>query len=184
MRFTEGPIPGVWTIDLSPHVDERGWFARAWCADEFAEHQIRFRPVQANAGFSERAGTVRGLHYQVAPHVEAKLVRCTRGAAFDVVVDLRRGSGTFGCWYGIRLTAAAGRMLYLPEGCAHGYQALEDGTEVYYLTSAFYAPDAVRGLRFDDPAVGIQWPLPPERVSAQDRQWPTLETRELDANER
>jgi dTDP-4-dehydrorhamnose 3,5-epimerase len=175
MRFTEGSLAGVWTIELAPHVDERGWFARAWCADEFAAHGITFAPVQANAGFSGRAGTVRGMHYQVAPHLEAKLVRCTRGVVFDVAIDLRPGSGTFGRWYGTELTAAEGQMLYVPEHCAHGYQTLEDDSEVYYLTSAFYAAGAVRGVRFDDPAVGIRWPLPPVAVSPQDRQWPDLQ---------
>jgi dTDP-4-dehydrorhamnose 3,5-epimerase len=175
MRFTEAPIAGVWTIDPAPHPDERGWFARAWCAREFAAQGIAFVPVQANAGFSRQAGTVRGMHYQVAPHLEAKLMRCTRGAVFDVVVDLRPDSGTFGRWFGTELTAAGGRMLYVPEHCAHGYQALEDGSEICYLTSAFYAPDAVRGLRFDDPSVAIRWPLPPRAVSPQDRGWPYLD---------
>jgi dTDP-4-dehydrorhamnose 3,5-epimerase len=175
MRFTEAPIAGVWTIEPAPHTDERGWFARAWCAREFAAQGITFVPVQANAGFSRQAGTVRGMHYQVAPHLEAKLMRCTRGAVFDVVVDLRPDSGTFGRWFGTELTAAGGRMLYVPEHCAHGYQTLEDGSEIYYLTSAFHAADAVRGVRFDDPAVAIRWPLPPVAVSVQDRQWPNLD---------
>ena len=148
---------------------------RAWCVNEFADHGIAFSPLQANMGFSRLAGTVRGMHYQAAPHEEAKLVRCTRGTVFDVLVDLRPESATRGRWFGTTLSADNARMLYLPPGCAHGYQTLEDGSEIYYLTSAVYAPDAVRGLRFDDPTVGIQWPLPPRGVSEQDMRWPLLE---------
>ena len=178
MRFTEGAVPGAWTIDPAPHSDERGRFMRAWCADEFAAHGIRFVPVQANMGFSHRAGTLRGLHYQVAPHEEAKLVRCTRGSVFDVLVDLRPGSMTFGRSFGTELTAENGRMLYVPPLCAHGYQTLEDESEIYYLTSAFYAADGVRGLRFDDPTAAIGWPLPPSAMSEQDRKWPHLNPQE------
>lgn len=174
MRFTESPIPGAWTIDPTPHVDERGRFWRAWCAEEFAAHGITFAPVQGNMGSSHRAGTLRGLHFQAVPHPEAKLVRCTRGAVFDVLVDVRPGSRTYGRWFGVDLTAENGRMLYVPPLCAHGYQTLEDDAEIYYLTSAAYAPQSVRGLRFDDPIVGIRWPLPPTAVSDQDQGWPLL----------
>jgi dTDP-4-dehydrorhamnose 3,5-epimerase len=174
VRFTESPISGAWTIDPTPHVDERGRFWRAWCAEEFAAHGIAFTPVQGNMGSSHRAGTLRGLHFQAAPHPEAKLVRCTRGAVFDVLVDVRPGSRTYGCWFGADLTAENGRMLYVPPLCAHGYQTLEDDAEIYYLASAAYAPQAVRGLRFDDPTVAIRWPLPPTAVSEQDRGWPLL----------
>ena len=175
MRFTETPIAGAWTIDPAPHVDERGRFFRAWCSREMAEHGIGFTPLQANMGESHRAGTLRGMHYQVAPHEEAKLMRCTRGRIFDVLVDLRPGSATFGKWYGTELSAQNARMLYLPPLCAHGYQTLEDDTEIYYLTSAVYAPDASRGLRYDDPTVGIRWPLPVSAISDQDTKWPHLE---------
>lgn len=175
MHFSECPVPGAWIIDPAPHTDDRGRFLRAWCADEFAAHGIAFAPVQANMGSSRRAGTLRGLHYQVSPRLEAKLVRCTRGAVFDVLVDLRRGSRTFGRWYGTDLTADNGRMLFVPPLCAHGYQTLEDGAEIYYLTSAAYAPDAVRGLRYDDPMVAIRWPLPAFAVSERDSHWPLLE---------
>ena len=178
MRFIECAVPGAWTIDPTPHADERGRFMRAWCADEFAAHGIEFVPVQANMGASRRAGTLRGLHYQVQPHPEAKLVRCTRGGVFDVLVDLRPGSATFSRWCGVELTAENGRMLYVPPLCAHGYQTLEDESEIYYLTSAFYAPDAVRGLRYDDPTVAIRWPLPPVALSDQDSRWPHLEHEE------
>lgn len=178
MRFVESAVPGAWSIEPTPHVDDRGRFMRAWCSDEFAAHGIRFVPVQANMGSSHRAGTLRGLHYQVAPHEEAKLVRCTRGGVFDVLVDLRPESATFGRWFGTDLTAENGRMLYVPPLCAHGYQTLEDESEIYYLTSAFYAADAVRGLRFDDPTAAIAWPLPPSAMSEQDRKWPHLNPQE------
>jgi dTDP-4-dehydrorhamnose 3,5-epimerase len=172
MRFTETGIADAWVVDPSPHEDERGRFMRAWCAREFAEHNVDFSPVQANMGFSVQRGTLRGMHYQVAPALEAKLVRCTRGTIFDVVLDLRRNSSTYGQWCGVELSAQNGRMLFVPEHCGHGYQTLEDNTEMFYMTSAFYTPSAVRGIRFDDPAFGIAWPLPPTVVSEQDRNWP------------
>ena len=172
MRFTETSIGGAWVIEPSPHEDERGRFMRAWCAREFAEHNVNFSPVQANMGFSVQRGTIRGMHYQEAPALEAKLVRCTRGAMFDVVLDLRPGSPTYGQWYGVELTPQNGRMLYVPEHCGHGYQTLEDNTEMFYMTSALYTPGAARGARFDDPAFGIAWPLPASVVSEQDRNWP------------
>lgn len=181
MNFAATPIAGSYTITPAPRLDERGRFMRAWCTDEFSAHGIRFVPLQANMGLSHRRGTVRGLHFQAAPHEEAKLVRCTRGSLFDVLVDLRPASATFGTWYGTTLTAENGNMLYVPEGCAHGYQTLEDETELYYMTSAVYAPAAVRGLRYDDPSVGIRWPLPPQEVSEQDRRWPLLESLNLKA---
>jgi dTDP-4-dehydrorhamnose 3,5-epimerase len=175
MRFTETHISGAWVIDPSPHADERGRFMRAWCAREFAERGLDFLPVQANMGFSVREGTVRGMHFQVAPALEAKLVRCTRGAIFDVVLDLRPESPSYGEWRGVELSAENGRMLYVPEHCAHGYQTLEECTEIYYMASAFYTPSAVRGVRFDDPAFGIQWPFGATVVSEQDRTWPLAE---------
>ena len=140
MRFTETDLVGAWVIDPSPHEDDRGRFMRAWCAREFAEHGLDFVPVQANMGFSVRKGTVRGMHFQEAPALEAKLVRCTRGAIFDVVLDLRPESPSYGEWYGAELSAENGRMLYVPEHCAHGYQTLEESTEMYYMTSEFYTP--------------------------------------------
>ena len=174
MRFEPIGIEGAWVIEPSPHTDERGRFMRAWCVSEFAEHGVNFTPVQANMGYSVQRGTVRGVHYQEAPALEAKLVRCTRGAMFDVVLDLRPGSPTYGQWYGVELSAENGRMLYVPERCGHGYQTLEEATEMFYMTSAFYTPDAVRGVRFDDPGFGIAWPLPPVSVSKQDRNWPLV----------
>lgn len=147
---------------------------RAWCQREFSEHGIEFTPLQANMGLSVRRGTIRGLHYQTEPALEAKLVRCTRGAIFDVVVDLRPTSPTYRVWYGSTLSADNARMVFVPEGCAHGCQALEDMSEIHYLTSAFYSPNDVRGLRYDDPAIGIAWPLEVSEVSEQDRNWPLL----------
>jgi dTDP-4-dehydrorhamnose 3,5-epimerase len=170
--FTETGIAGAWVIDPNPHEDERGQFMRVWCAREFATHGLSFIPVQANMGVNIRKGTVRGMHFQVEPALEAKLVRCTRGAIFDVVLDLRSDSKTCGKWYGVELTAHNGRMLYLPEGCAHGYQTLEDRTEMYYMTSQIYTPSVARGARFDDPAFDIRWPLAVSGISEQDRNWP------------
>jgi dTDP-4-dehydrorhamnose 3,5-epimerase len=177
MHFRECDVSGAWLIDPAPHRDERGYFSRAWCSREFAEHSISFTPVQANMGYSVRKGTIRGLHYQVAPALEAKLVRCTRGAVFDVVADLRQESATYLRWYGTELSAGNGRMLYVPEGCAHGCQSTEDDSEIYYMTSALYSPNDARGVRYDDPALAIRWPLPASSVSAQDRGWPLLELR-------
>jgi dTDP-4-dehydrorhamnose 3,5-epimerase len=152
---------------------------RAWCAREFAEHGLHFLPVQANMGFSINKGTVRGMHFQKATALEAKLIRCTRGAIYDVVLDLRPESPTYGEWYGIELSAENGRMLYVPENCAHGYQTLEKCTEIYYMTSGYYTPNLGCGVRFDDPAFSIQWPIAPTVVSEQDRNWPLVERLEM-----
>ena len=176
MYFTETEIIGAWMIDPNPHADNRGRFMRAWCAKEFANHGLNFIPVQANMGFSIHKGTTRGLHFQAPPALEAKLVRCTRGTIYDVVLDFRTNSLSYGRWYGIELSADNGRMLYVPEQCAHGYQTLEDNTEIYYLTSGFYTPDSVRGVRFDDPAFRIQWPMVATVVSEQDLNWPLAES--------
>ena len=172
MRFTETAVAGAKVIDPTPHADDRGRFMRAWCAREFADAGINFVPVQANMGYSVRKGTIRGMHYQTEPAPEAKLVRCTRGAIFDVVLDLRPGSPSYGQWYGTELSAENGRMLFLPEGCAHGCISLQDSTEIYYMTSAYYTPSAAGGVRFDDPAFGIEWPTEATVVSEQDRNWP------------
>ena len=173
MIFTETKIPGAFVVDLEPRSDERGFFARAWCADEFGAHGLQTRLVQANLSFNDHAGTLRGMHYQVAPHEEAKAVRCTRGAIYDVVVDLRPESPEYKRWTAVELTADNRRLLYVPEGCAHGYQTLVDGTETMYLVSAAYAPEAERGVRWDDPAFGIEWPpAEPRRLSPKDESWP------------
>jgi dTDP-4-dehydrorhamnose 3,5-epimerase len=174
MRFVRTKIQGVWIIDPDFRNDERGKFFRAWCSREFADQGIDFIPVQANMGFNFFKGTLRGMHYQIAPAQEAKLVRCTRGAIFDVGLDLRADSPTYGMWFGTELTDENGRMLLIPEGCAHGYQTLEDEAEMYYMTSQIYTPNACRGARFDDPAFSIKWPVAPTVVSEQDRNWPLL----------
>ena len=175
MRFRETPVLGAWLIDPSPHKDERGRFLRAWCSREFTEHGLEFLPVQANMGLSVRKGTIRGMHFQAAPALEAKLIRCTRGSMFDVVLDLRPNSVSYGKWHGAELSADNGRMLYVPEQCAHGYQTLENNTEMYYMTSQFHTPSVACGVRFDDPAFGIEWPLAATVVSDQDRNWPLVE---------
>jgi dTDP-4-dehydrorhamnose 3,5-epimerase len=171
MFFSQTQISGAWVIDPTTRQDDRGHFFRAWCTKEFSDQGIQFQPVQANMGFSIKKGTIRGMHYQVEPALEAKLVRCTRGAMFDVVLDIRTDSPTYGRWHAVELTPENGRMLFLPERCAHGYQTLEDNTEMHYMASQFYAPNAARGVRFDDPAFNIQWPLPITSISEQDRNW-------------
>lgn len=178
LRFTQTTIAGAVLVEPVLRQDDRGHFSRTWCNKEFAEQGINFVPVQANTGFSIRKGTLRGLHFQMAPALEAKLVRCTKGALFDVVVDLRQESPSYLKWYGVELRAENYQLLYVPEGCAHGYQTLEDGTDLYYMTSQYFAPDLARGVRFNDPAFGIQWPLVPTAISEQDRNWPLVsETR-------
>ncbi len=172
MLFHPTPIASAYVIDVEKREDDRGFFARAWCAREFGERGLVTSFVQGNIGASRRKGTLRGMHYQVAPHEEAKLVRCTRGAVWDVLLDVRAGSPTFGKWFGVELTADTHRMLYIPPGCAHGYQALTDDVEVFYLVSAFYTPEAERGIRYDDPAFAIEWPLPVTVISDKDRTWP------------
>jgi dTDP-4-dehydrorhamnose 3,5-epimerase len=175
MKFLPCDVADARVVEPAPHQDARGRFMRTWCQREFAEAGIDFAPLQANMGLSVHAGTIRGLHYQVAPALEAKLVRCTRGSLFDVVVDLRPASPTYRRWYGIELSADNGRMLFVPQGCAHGCQSTIDHSEILYMTSAFYTPGEVRGVRFDDPALGIGWPLPVTVVSEQDRNWPFLD---------
>ena len=164
-------------IDPSPHEDDRGRFMRAWCVREFAANGLNFHPVQANMGLSIHKGTVRGMHFQDARAPEAKLVRCTRGAIFDVALDLRPQSPTYGKWYGVELSAENGRMLFVPEQCAHGYQTLEEGTEMFYMASGFYTASSASGVRFDDPAFGITWPLAATILSEQDLKWPLVERR-------
>ena len=174
MRFTDTDVFAAKLIEPRPHTDHRGRFMRAWCVREFAETGLDFVPVLANMGFSVRKGTIRGMHYQEAPALESKLVRCTRGRMFDVVLDVRPHSRSYRKWYGTELTAENGRMLYVPEGCAHGYQTLEDETEMYYMATQFYTPSAARGVRYDDPAFNISWPLAVTAVSEQDRNWPLM----------
>ena len=172
MFFVETKIAGAWIVDVERLGDGRGFFARAWGREEFAAKGITAELSQANLSFSQQAGTVRGMHFQRAPHEEMKAVRCVRGGIFDVVLDLRKGSPTFGQWEGVELTAENRRMLVVPEGCAHGFQTLEDDTEVFYLVSAAYAPESEGGVRWDDPAFGIAWPLPVIEISKKDAEHP------------
>ena len=176
MRFSPTELSGVVVIDIEPIDDDRGFFARAWCTDEFASAGLHATFVQENVGYSIRAGTLRGLHFQRAPFEETKLVRCTAGSAWDVVVDLRPASETYGQWVGVELSAERRNMVYVPEGCAHGYLTTADKTEVRYLTSQAYAPDAATGVRFDDEALAIAWPREVAVVSEQDRSWPPLQS--------
>jgi dTDP-4-dehydrorhamnose 3,5-epimerase len=177
MQFSKTHVTNAWLIDPSPHKDERGRFMRAWCKKEFTEHKIQFTPVQANMGFSVNKGTIRGMHYQKTPASEAKLVRCTKGAIFDVALDINPKSPTYTQWIGAELNPLNARMLYVPKNCAHGYQTLEENTEIHYMTSAYYTPNLVRGIRYDDPAFKIQWPIPITVISDQDSQWPLLKIR-------
>jgi dTDP-4-dehydrorhamnose 3,5-epimerase len=174
--FTETELPGAFVIDLERREDERGFFARSWCANEYAEHGLRTDLVQANVSFNPRPWTLRGMHFQRAPHAEVKVVRATRGAIYDAIIDLREGSPTFKRWLGVELTEDNGRALYVPEGFAHGYQTLVPDTEVHYLVTEFYTPSAEGGVRWNDPAFGIEWPDPHNAfLSEKDASWPDYE---------
>lgn len=174
MIFTTGPLEGPTIIDLEKHRDDRGFFARAYCQREFAEQGLAQNMVQTNVSFSKKRGTLRGMHYQNPPHQEAKLIRCTSGALYDVVVDVRSASETYGQWMGVELSADTHRMFYVPEGFAHGFLTLEDETEVIYQVSSFYAPGAEEGLRYDDPVLDIDWPIEVQVISDKDRSWPAF----------
>lgn len=167
-------VDGVVIVDLQRHSDERGWFARAYCSREFEAAGLNPTVVQANIASNRLAGTLRGLHHQVLPASEAKLVRCIRGSVFDVAVDLRPGSPTFLSYFGLVLDSASYRGLYVPEGCAHGYLTLTDDTDVVYLVSEFYTPGAEAGIRWDDPALAIEWPAQVRVISEKDASWPYL----------
>jgi dTDP-4-dehydrorhamnose 3,5-epimerase len=171
MIFTETPLGGAFVIELERHSDERGTFARVFDADEWRARGLNPRVAQCSVSFNERCGTLRGLHYQAEPWAECKLVRCTRGAIYDVIVDLRPGSTTFTHWFGVELTEANDRLLYIPAGLAHGFQTLVDACEVSYQISQVFVPEAARGVRWDDPVLAIEWPNPgKERViSSRDR---------------
>jgi dTDP-4-dehydrorhamnose 3,5-epimerase len=175
--FQDTELAGAYVIELEKREDERGHFARLWCEKELGDRGLVNRIAQINSGFSPRAGTLRGLHYQLPPHAEVKVVRCTRGAVYDVIVDLRRESPTYRRWMGLELNADSWRLLYVPEGCAHGYLTLTENTELTYLASRSYAPDAARGVRYDDRAFGIRWPkeVKLNLVSKADASWPDFE---------
>lgn len=174
MIFSPTKLSGVFVIALEPIADERGCFARTWCADEFRAHGLDARLTQCNLSFSRQRGTIRGLHFQAAPHEEAKLVRATRGAIYDVAVDMRLDSPSFGQWFAVELTAENRLALFVPAGCAHGLQTLVDDTEVLYQMSTPYVPVAARGIRWDDATIGIDWPLAVTAISPRDQESPTF----------
>jgi dTDP-4-dehydrorhamnose 3,5-epimerase len=174
MIFVETKIPGLFVIELERRRDERGFFARQWCADQFTRAGLDRRVAQINTARSVAAGTLRGVHYQKAPHAEVKLVRCTRGAVFDVAVDLRVESPTFRQWFGTELDDESGRMLYIPEGCGHGYLTLAPNTDLAYQASVPYAPQSATGVRHDDPAFTIAWAGAIKVISSQDQNWPNF----------
>jgi dTDP-4-dehydrorhamnose 3,5-epimerase len=169
MRFIDTPIPGVHLIELEPRGDERGFFARAFCTDELTRHGLVGHVAQANNSFSVDRGTLRGMHYQLPPASEVKIVRCIRGSLWDVVLDVRAGSPTFGQWYGAELSAENRLAMYAPAGFAHGFLTLEPDTEAFYLASHAYAPEQERGIRWNDPRFTIQWPIEPTVVSEKDQ---------------
>ena len=172
MRLIETSIAGAWLVQPEPRTDERGSFARVWAREELVAQGLEGDFVQCNTSVCTRRGTLRGMHYQAAPHAEVKLIRCIRGRVYDVIVDVRPESSTFRAWFGAELTAANGMMMYVPEGCAHGYLSLEDDCEVMYPVTAEYQPSAERGLRWNDPSIGIVWPIQPVILSPKDLAWP------------
>jgi dTDP-4-dehydrorhamnose 3,5-epimerase len=172
MTFHGTKLPGTFEIHLERRSDERGFFARCWCQDEFARNGLNSKLVQCSISFNAREGTLRGMHYQSPPYAEAKLVRCTKGAIYDVVVDLRPDSPTYRDWIGVVLTSANRNMVYVPEGCGHGFLTLEDESEVFYQMSEVYSPEAARGARWNDPAFQISWPATVKVISERDRTYP------------
>lgn len=174
MKFTETSLPGAYLIEIEPIEDERGFFARSWCREEFRERGLNPNLAQCNISFNRQKGTLRGMHYQIKPREEAKLVRCTRGAIYDVIVDLRPESPAHKKWIAVELTANNRKALYAPEGFAHGFQTLEDDTEVFYQMSEAYYPECARGVRWDDPVLGIEWPLAAVILSGKDSSYPGL----------
>jgi dTDP-4-dehydrorhamnose 3,5-epimerase len=172
MRFRPTPVRGAHVVEPEELADERGFVARVFCRDEFAAHGLRTDLAQCSISVSRQRGTLRGLHYQAKPHEEAKLVRCTQGAVFDVALDLRPASASYLKWFGIELSAENRRMLYIPEGCAHGLLTLRDDCEVHYYISEFHHPEAAAGVRWDDPAFGIAWPEAVRMISERDRSYP------------
>ena len=177
MRFRESPLAGLFVIDVEPAEDDRGFFARTYCAAAFVERGLDPAVAQSSIAYSARKGTLRGMHYQRAPHAETKLIRCTRGAVHDVAIDLRPDSPTFRRWFAAELTAANRRMLYIPEGFAHGYLTLEDETEISYQMSTPYHPEAAEGVRWDDPAFAITWPIEVAVIAERDRDYPDFAAR-------
>jgi len=175
MRFIETPLKGAYIVELDFIEDERGFFARCFCTDEFAEHGLDGMVAQCNVSINRKAGTLRGLHFQIEPHAEAKLVRCTLGAIYDVMVDLRLESTTRYRWFAMELSAQNHAMLFVPKGFAHGFQTLIDDSEVFYQMSDCYHPESARGVRWDDPKLGITWPIRNPILSDKDRTFPLLD---------
>jgi len=176
--FRETKLSGAFLIEQERHEDERGFFARTFCREEFAKHGMNPYVAQCNVSFNKRKGTLRGMHYQVQPFAEAKLVRCTSGAIFDVIIDLRDSSATFGQHVAIKLSGRTGNMLYIPEGFAHGFQTLEDNTEVFYQMSQPYAAECARGIRWNDPSFAIEWPDADRIILDRDRNYPDFAARQ------
>ncbi|MGH7981227.1 MAG: dTDP-4-dehydrorhamnose 3,5-epimerase [Limisphaerales bacterium] len=175
MKFTETPLKGAYLIDLEKRGDDRGWFARFFCERECQQHGLDHKIVQANDSFSKYKGTLRGMHYQLAPKAEDKIVRCLSGALFDVIIDLRPGSPTFLKHFSVELTAQNRTMLYVPKGFAHGFITLECDTEAFYLVTEFYSPEREGGIRYNDPKFGIRWPLEPSVISDKDKNQPDFD---------
>jgi dTDP-4-dehydrorhamnose 3,5-epimerase len=172
MRFTETKLKGAFIVEIEKLTDVRGFFARCWCAKEFEARGLNSRVVQTNLSFNRKKATLRGMHYQIAPHQESKLIRCTRGAIYDVIIDLRPASPTYKQWTGVELTAGNYTLFFIPEDFAHGFITLADNTEITYQVSQFYAPGSEKGIRYDDPTFDIQWPLEVRVISDKDSNWP------------
>jgi len=176
MHFQPTPLDGAFVIEPDLREDDRGFFARVLCVNEFAEKGLCTNWLQANMAFTKYKGTTRGLHYQHEPNAETKLARCTRGSVFDVIIDMRSSSATYQQWFGVELSESNRKMLYVPEGFAHGYQVLQDNSELHYMVSALYAPESEAGVRWDDPSVGIQWPITDDvQLSDKDLEWSLLQ---------
>ena len=175
MEFLKTKLPGVFEIRIEAKPDERGFFARTWCRKEFEAQGLAGNLVQCSLSFNKRKGTLRGMHHQIAPNQETKLIRCTQGAIYDVVLDLRPQSPAFKDWVGVELTAGKRNMMYVPQGCAHGFLTLEDQSEVTYQMSEFQNPESARGVRWDDPAFQIKWPAKVEVISERDRSYPDFQ---------
>jgi len=175
MKFIETRLKGAFIVEPERLGDERGFFARTWCQREFESHGLNPNMVQCNISYNKKKGTLRGMHHQVAPHKEAKMVRCTAGAIYDVIVDIRPDSSSYQSWIAVELSAENRKMLYIPEGFSHGFLTLQDDTEVFYQMSAFYAPECARGIRWDDSAFGIRWPAEIAVMSEKDRNYPDFQ---------
>ena len=172
MKFIETKLPGAFVIEPEKKEDKRGFFTRTWCKNELGNHGLKAEIAQVNINFNKQRGTLRGMHYQAAPYGECKIIKCTRGAVFDVVIDLRKDSPTYLDWIGVELTGDNFRMLYVPENFSHGFITLEDQTEICYMVTQFYTPEAERGIRWDDPSFNIKWPLHPQVISDKDSSYP------------